>query len=296
LYFEVSTIHTTMTMNMKKRRWRIATGLAAAVALLVAPLATTNAFATTTTNVPISATTTTTNNFEVNAVDTAPVVPPTSISTHQDAWDIIDAFAAQTVVGDSTTTTDDDLLLLLYPAVQFLETHPINNCPECNQALWTKCQGSWQLLVSTGSADSHRFHTPPKFLPPFQFAMIDDVHFGNGIGWGPPQPIILLAFLQTHQWDPATQNLQVAIQDVYLLGKKIYRLSSSWLGGGGDWLRVEQQGAPKKKLTATTADVSHFGCVRPRLVGQGQSIGRNCLVETTAIRHAAIGISLWYHH
>jgi hypothetical protein len=231
-----------MTMNMKKRRLRIATvGLAAAVALLVAPLATTNAFATTTTTVPISATTTTTNNFEVNAVDTAPVVPTTSISTHQDAWKIIDAFAAQTVVGDLTTTTDDDLLLLLlYPAVQFLETHPIinnnNNCPECNQALWTKCQGSWQLLASTGSADSHRFSTPPKFLPPFQFAMIDDVHFGNGIGWGPPH-IILLAFLQTHQWDPSTQNLQVAIQDVYLSGRK-YRIPS--------WLRVEQQGAQQK--------------------------------------------------
>jgi hypothetical protein len=125
------------------------------------------------------------------------------------AWSVIDECA-------ETGEPCDEL----FQAVRFLETNAYIIYPDLShkQDLWDKAHGSFKLVLSTGSAKNRSFHKPPFFLP-FSFAMIDDEHFGNGVGLN--QDVIWLSLLHKHYYNTRIRHMVVTIQDVFLGGKRV---------------------------------------------------------------------------
>ena len=156
-----------------------------------------------------SATTPTTNDSNNN------------IQSYQQAFDIIDACAI------SRQATAD-----LYPAVRFLEDHAAAEYyadETAQQALWHRAHGSFELVLSTGKTLVD-FHVPPAFLP-FSYAMIDDQHFGNGVGQTKKQngPQIWISLLHKHTYNPTTRQLVVTLQDVFWRGRKVTDKVPAWV-------------------------------------------------------------------
>ena len=116
----------------------------------------------------------------------------------------------------------------LYAAVHFLEhfSFKLYDTPAAQQALWQRAHGSFALVLSTGSAQSHDFHPPPKFLP-FSYAMIDDTHFGNGIGSDAQH--IWISMLQKHHYEPVHRRMVVTLKDIYFRGKKVTDKVPGWM-------------------------------------------------------------------
>lgn len=115
-----------------------------------------------------------------------------------------------------------DLSQELNDAVRFLEVnsyriYPTKN-PKHNEQLWQTAQGSWKLVASTGSHKCREFHPTPWFLP-FSFAMIDETHFGNGIGLDANR--IGLAFLHHAHFHAPHRRMTVTHPDLYWRGRRV---------------------------------------------------------------------------
>eukprot|EP00529_Nitzschia_sp_RCC80_P028256 CAMPEP_0113475070 /NCGR_PEP_ID=MMETSP0014_2-20120614/18925_1 /TAXON_ID=2857 /ORGANISM="Nitzschia sp." /LENGTH=271 /DNA_ID=CAMNT_0000367967 /DNA_START=375 /DNA_END=1190 /DNA_ORIENTATION=- /assembly_acc=CAM_ASM_000159 len=161
------------------------------------------------------------------------------ITSADEAWHIIDecsvqssiaasvskytdgesATASTTATATATTTTTDQNGSLLWDAVHYVEQHSFEYSAEELQTLWDNAHGYWQLVLSTGSPHNTEFHSPPWFLPKFQFAMIDDTNFGNGLGTSPTS--IWLALKDKYTYDFHHRRLEVAVDEMYILGRKV---------------------------------------------------------------------------
>jgi hypothetical protein len=66
---------------------------------------------------------------------------------------------------------------------------------EEKQALWDSAHGSWKLQLATGGGK----YTTFKPVPIFAFAMVDEMNFGNGVGWNADS--IVLSLLGPHSFN-----------------------------------------------------------------------------------------------
>ena len=139
----------------------------------------------------------------------------TKIASYQQAVCIIDAAAV------SRVATPD-----LYPAVLFLQDHAaeLYATDKAQQLLWQKAHGSFELVLSTGKTQD--FHPPPRFLP-FSYAMINEQHFGNGVGWDANH--IWISMLQKHYYNPVQRQMVVMLRDIYLGGQRVTHRVPAWI-------------------------------------------------------------------
>ena len=130
------------------------------------------------------------------------------MQSYEEAIGIIDACAVQ-------KSSHEDLLA----AVRHVEKNAYRLYPDmaAKEALWQRAHGSFELVLSTGSAKSRDFHPPPNFLP-FSYAMIDDEYFGNGVGLN--QDTIWISMLHKHHFDPQIRRMVVTLRDIYIRGLK----------------------------------------------------------------------------
>ena len=143
------------------------------------------------------------------------------IEDYDDAFAIIDECA-------QTGKAHPDL----YNAIHWIEKNGHRIYPQLHDQmeLWKEAHGSWKLQLSTGDPHNHVFHKPPKFLPPFSFAMIDETHFGNGIGWN--EHSIWLSLLDEQTYRPQHRRMEGRVGDVYLFGhslRPLLLLAPAWL-------------------------------------------------------------------
>jgi len=134
--------------------------------------------------------------------------PRRIIRSYEEAIGIIDACAVQ-------KASHEDL----FTAVRYIEHNSYKLYPDmaAKKALWQRAHGSFELVLSTGSAKSRDFHPPPKFLP-FSYGMIDDEYFGNGVGLN--QDTIWISMLHKHHFDTKIRRMVVTLRDIYLGGHK----------------------------------------------------------------------------
>jgi len=156
-----------------------------------------------------------------------------SVTSADEAWQIIDECSVQSSIAASSVSTDTDgesvtaaatptteyNKSLLWDAVHYVEQHSFEYSMEELQTLWDNAHGYWQLVLSTGSPHNTQFHSPPWFLPKFQFAMIDGTNFGNGLGTSPTD--IWLALKDKYTYDFQHRRLEVAVDEMYILGHKV---------------------------------------------------------------------------
>jgi len=161
---------------------------------------------------PFSSTSTTTRHYRASRKTNTPSLlqlQAIKIDGYDEALRIIDDCATKGEPNDD-----------LYNAIRFVEKKAYIIYPDLvhKQELWDKAHGSWKLELSTGGAKVMSFHKPPAFLP-FSFAMIDDIHFGNGIGLN--EHTIWLSLLHKHYFNMRIRHMVVTIQDVYIGGSRV---------------------------------------------------------------------------
>lgn len=145
---------------------------------------------------------------------------PKRIHSYDEAFAIIDECAIN-------KSSNEDL----FDAVRYVERNAYKLYPDlaAKQALWQRAHGSFELVLSTGSAKSHDFHAPPSFLP-FSYAMIDDEYFGNGVGLN--KDVIWISMLHRHHFDPQIRRMVVTLRDIYIRGHKVTRRIPSFIRKG----------------------------------------------------------------
>jgi hypothetical protein len=172
----------------------------------------------------------------------------------EEAYAIIDACAI------SGKPHDD-----LFGAVHFIEHNAYRIYPDLDHKmeLWEGAHGSWKLQLSTGGMKTRSFHQPPKYLP-FSFAMIDEHHFGNGIGWN--ENNIWLALLDNHYYDVNHRRLVVTVGDVYLFGHCVSKFLPAFLRES----LAKEPGDYKDKPPPTFVLI---GCSKHSLIARGNQSG-----------------------
>lgn len=125
------------------------------------------------------------------------------IEGYEDAFQIIDQCS-------TTQTTSDEL----YDAVRFIDKNAFKIYPtlEDKQELWDNAYGSWKLQLATGGGKNTSF----KPVPIFAFAMIDEMNFGNGVGFN--ENNIILSLLGPHIFNEKQRRMFIVIDDMYVLG------------------------------------------------------------------------------
>jgi hypothetical protein len=128
------------------------------------------------------------------------------IDGYDDAFRIIDQCAVTGIPSDD-----------LYNAVRVIDKNALRIYPSLDEkeALWEQAHGSWKLQLATGGG---RFTTFQP-VPIFAYAMIDEINFGNGVGFN--ENIILLSLLGPHGFKAKTRQMVITIRDLYLCSKPV---------------------------------------------------------------------------
>jgi len=128
--------------------------------------------------------------------------PESLQQAYQKSFQIIDACST------SGVPTED-----LYDAVRVIDKNAFKLYPNLldKHALWDRTHGSWKLQLATGGGKFKTF----KPVPIFAFAVIDEQNFGNGIGLGSSQTI-LLSLRGPHEFSAPKRQMILGIDDVFL--------------------------------------------------------------------------------
>jgi hypothetical protein len=136
------------------------------------------------------------------------------IDGYDDAFGIIDQCAVR------GTSSEE-----LFNAVRFVEKNALQLYPtlEEKQALWDSAHGSWKLQLATGGGK----YTTFKPVPIFAFAMVDEMNFGNGIGWNANS--IVLSLLGPHIFNTQRRQMVITIDDMFLGANKVSKFVPGFL-------------------------------------------------------------------
>ena len=132
------------------------------------------------------------------------VKPGTAFSSVQDALSVVDKCSIDGKTSDH-----------LYEAVRYLDKQALKLDEEEKEKLWKTAHGSWKLQLATGGGKFFTF----KPVPIFAFAYLDDVNFGNGVGFN--QDFILLSLLGPHEYNTKRRQMVINIDDMFICGNKI---------------------------------------------------------------------------
>ena len=116
----------------------------------------------------------------------------------------------------------------LYDAVRHIDRNALKIYPGQDEkdALWERAHGSWKLQLGAGGGKYRTF----KPVPVFAFAMVDEVNFGNGVGFG--ESNIVLSLLGPHSFNVKRRQMVIAIDDLYLFGAKVTNKVPRFIGDG----------------------------------------------------------------
>jgi len=132
--------------------------------------------------------------------------PAVKVDGYDDAFRIIDDCA---VSGEPTEE--------LFDAVRFVDKNAYKIYPDLDnkQALWKEAHGSWKLQFATGGGK----YTTFKKVPIFAYAMIDEINFGNGVGFNEDR--IILSLLGPHIFTPQRRQMVITIDNLSLFSKNV---------------------------------------------------------------------------
>ncbi|CAB9529111.1 expressed unknown protein [Seminavis robusta] len=183
-----------------------------------------------------------------SSAPSAPITPPLQqVQPTQPVTDIDSYETAFSIIDDCTIQEESNENL--FRAVKYIEhnSYKFYNHPASKtQALWNRAHGSWKLILSTGSPTCQSFHPPPAFLP-FSYAMIDDEHFGNGVGLN--DHTIWLSLLHKHDFNHRIRHMVVQVQHVFLGGRKLEL--PAFFSKASKLLRERRQRQPNETTTQT---------------------------------------------
>ncbi|KAL3906643.1 MAG: hypothetical protein SGILL_009188 [Bacillariaceae sp.] len=192
--------------------------------------------------------------------------PAASIDGYDDACGIVDECA---ISGEPNQD--------LFAAVHFLEKNAYKTYsdPQSTQELWDMAQGSWKLQMSTGGSKNFSFHKPPAFLP-CSFAMIDDEHFGNGVGLS--ENSIWISLLHKHFYNAKQRRLVVIPQDIFLFGYRITQFIPGFVSKD-----------PEDYVGVSPPTFVLVGCTEHALIARGNQSGGLAVWTRLPqdVRHAA---------
>mmetsp|Transcript_30693 Transcript_30693/g.45432 ORF Transcript_30693/g.45432 Transcript_30693/m.45432 type:complete len:237 (+) Transcript_30693:55-765(+) len=116
----------------------------------------------------------------------------------------------------------------LFDAVRFIDRNSLKIYPdeEHKQALWDEAHGSWKLQMATGGGKFKQF----KKVPIFAFAMVDDLNFGNGVGWN--EDNIILSLLGPHVFSTRKRQMVITIDDLFLFAANCSYLVPGFIRDG----------------------------------------------------------------
>lgn len=139
------------------------------------------------------------------------------IDGYDDAFRIIDQCAVNGVPSDD-----------LYNAVRVIDKNALRIYPSIDEkeALWEQAYGSWKLQLATGGG---RF-TTFKPVPIFAYAMIDEINFGNGVGFN--ENSIILSLLGPHGFKAKTRQMIITINDLYLFSNPVTEAVPGFIKNG----------------------------------------------------------------
>jgi hypothetical protein len=153
-----------------------------------------------------------------STTSTTSTSPQTKIESYDEAISIIDKCS------QSSTPSDN-----LYKAVQYIDRNAntkkagIYPTLESKEQMWEKAYGSWKLVLATGGGKFTTF----KPVPIFAFAYIDEIYFGNGIGIN--EDMILLSLLGPHVFNAKRRQMQICIDDIFLLSNNLTNVIPEFL-------------------------------------------------------------------
>jgi hypothetical protein len=156
------------------------------------------------------------------------------IDGYDDAFRIIDECAVQ---GETSEE--------LYDAVRLIDKNAMKIYPDeyHKQELWDTAHGSWKLQLATGGGNRTTF----KSIPIFAFAVIDDVNFGNGVGWNADS--ILLSLLGPHIFNTKRRQMTITISDMYLGSQQVTKFIPGFVK---DAMGIEKRPEDFKRAPAFT--------------------------------------------
>lgn len=139
------------------------------------------------------------------------------VDGYEEAFSIIDHCSVSGIPSDE-----------LYDAVRFIDKNALKIYPNLDekQALWDEAHGSWKLQLATGGGK----YTTFKPVPLFAFAMIDDINFGNGVGWNPDN--VILSLLGPHSFRTQRRQMIISIDDIFLFSSKVSKFVPDFIGAG----------------------------------------------------------------
>lgn len=146
------------------------------------------------------------NNLRHHRYSSSTVAAAVQVEGYDDAFRIIDECAVE---GEPSEE--------LFDAVRVIDKNALKIYPDDThkQELWDTAHGSWKLQLATGGGQKTTF----KSIPIFAFAMIDDVNFGNGVGFN--ADTILLSLLGPHIFNTQRRQMTITIDDMFLGSKQV---------------------------------------------------------------------------
>lgn len=145
------------------------------------------------------------------------------------AFQIIDKCAA------SGESSDE-----LYNSVRYIDKNAFKLYADegAKQQLWNRCHGSWKLQLATGPPKPREDPTF-KSVPIFAYAMIDEQHFGNGVGFN--RDNIILSLLGDHYFNAKRRQMGIGISDMFLFSNKITQFVPTFMADGMGLGRTQEE-------------------------------------------------------
>ena len=138
-------------------------------------------------------------------------------ATYTKSFGTIDACAAAGVPSDD-----------LFDAVRYIDRNASKLYPDesAKEEMWKRAYGSWKLQLATGGGKFTNF----KPVPIFAYAMIDEKHFGNGVGLN--QDTIILSLLGPHYFNTKRRVMGIGIEDMFLFSNKVTQFVPEFIANG----------------------------------------------------------------